>query len=273
WPAVGLSCTECPNPVYTGTESANYHVRISLNDSCSKILPVRINVVDVPTSATVTTTTATCGLADGGVSFSNVIGGQPQYLYTIGGNWTTDPTASIFSNQFGGDYTLTIKDGNDCIYEQDFTIPEENPAWVDFTANPQSGNAPLDVSFTNQSNDITDHEWMIENNFYNDFDVTHTFDSAGTYPIQLIGWHEEPHCADTATTTIIVHPTPPPPPDYSHSIEIPEHLSSPEDNAFFVQTHNVQRVEIQMFNAIGQHIFSQTFDVADGKNYLWNGSN
>src|SRR5690606_36082638 len=228
----------------------------------------KVDVLDCLTSANIATTTATCGLADGVVSFSNVSGGQPQYLYTIGGNWTTDPTASIFNNQFGGDYTLTIKDSNGCIYEQDFTIPEENPAWVDFSANPQNGIAPLDVSFTNQSSGITDHEWMIEDTSSNDFDVTHTFDSAGTYPVQLIGWHEEPHCADTATTTIVVYPTPP---DYSHELRVPT-VYNPQSGPYLIFTTNIQRIEWRLHNAIGQHIYSIESEAGDEITILWNGS-
>lgn len=266
WPAENLSCTNCPNPVYSGTESANYHVRISLNDSCSKTLPVRIDVVDEPQNVNLATTPAMCSEANGVLSINNVSGGQSPYQYNIGGNWTTNPTANIFSVLDAGAYTLTIKDQNNCTLEQDFTIEEDNPALAAFTANPQSGTEPLEVDFNNQSSGATNYEWTLQDSISNNFNFNFTFDSAGSYAVQLISWYNEPHCADTAMATIIVHP------EYNHSIFMPT-LYTPQIGNFFIQTTNVQQVEFTLYNAIGQHIFSTTLDVADGQNNLWNGSN
>src|SRR5690606_29568477 len=168
-----------------------------------------------------------------------------------------------------GVYTLTIKDGNGCALQQDFVIEEENPAHAAFSANPQSGTEPLSVEFFNQSNGTNLYEWSQGDSISTDFNFSYTFDSAATYPVQLISWYNEPHCADTAMATVVVHPTPP---DYSHSIFTPT-LYDAYLGDFFIETRNVQRVEFELYNAIGQHIFSNTIDVSDGKNYLWNGSN
>jgi len=268
WPAENLSCTNCPNPVYTGTESANYHVQIWNNDSCSKILPVRIDVVDTPHTANLSTNPATCGESDGGLIIGGVSGGKPAYQYSIGAAWTGNATANIFSNLPGGDYTFYVRDQNLCYYSQDFTIDEINPAHAAFTANPQSGTEPLEVDFYNQSSGTNQYEWSIANNTFNVFDTTYTFDTAGTYLVQLISWYNEPNCADTAMATIIVHPTPP---DYSHTVFIPTLYAPPMEN-LFIQTTNVQRVEFELYNAIGQHIYSTTLDVGDGQTELWNGS-
>src|SRR5690606_23506863 len=115
-----------------------------------------------------------------------------------------------------GNHTLWVQDENDCLLAQPFVIEEINPAHAAFSASPLSGTEPLPVVFNNQSSGATDFEWSIENNTFASFDTTYTFDSAGTYQVQLISWYNEPHCADTAIATIVVHPTPP---DYSHSIE------------------------------------------------------
>ncbi len=269
WPADHLSCTDCPNPVYSGNTSTNYHVRIWNNDSCSKTLPVRIDVVDAPENVSIATTAATCSEADGIVAISNASGGQPPYEYFLNNDSTSNPSDELFSVLETGAYTLTIQDQNDCTLQQDFVIEEINPAYAAFSANPQSGTEPLSVEFYNQSSGTTHYEWSHGDSISNEVDFSYTFDSAGTYAVQLISWYNEPHCADTAMTTIVVHPTPP---DYSHSIFTPT-LYDPYIGDFFIDTRNVQRVEFELYNAIGQHIFSNTLDVADGKNYLWNGSN
>ena len=266
WPAENLSCTDCPNPVYTGNESANYHVQIWNNDSCSKILPVRIDVVDVPDNVNIATTAATCSENNGVLSINNVSGGKSPYLYNIGGNWTTNPYA--FDELEGGDYTLTIQDQNDCVLQQNFTIAEENLAHASFSANPQSGTEPLEVDFNNESSGTTNYEWSQGDSISNAFNFSYTFDSAGSYPVQLISWYNEPHCADTAMTTIIVNPAPP---DLSHHIFMPT-LYDTQTGDFFIETTNVQRVEFTLYNAIGQHIYSTALDVSDGRTDLWNGS-
>jgi hypothetical protein len=268
WPADNLSCTDCPNPVFTGTQSANYHVQIWNNDSCSKILPVRIDVVDTPHSANLSTNPATCGGAGGELIIGSISGGQSAYQYSLGNAWTGNPTANIFSNLPAGDYTFFVRDQNLCMYTQDFTIEEISTAQAAFTSNPQSGTEPLTVQFNNQSSGSTDYQWSAGDSISTSFNFNYTFDTAGSYPVQLISWYKEPQCADTAMATIIVNPAPP---DYSHSIFIPT-LYNLEIGDFFIETTNVQRVEFEIYNAIGQHIFSTTQDVADGRNDLWDGS-
>src|SRR5690606_22314746 len=41
-PQVGLSCYDCPNPIFTSDSSILYSVRVWNNDSCSKVFPLRI---------------------------------------------------------------------------------------------------------------------------------------------------------------------------------------------------------------------------------------
>jgi len=266
-PEEDLSCYNCPNPVFEGDSSKVYTVRIWNTDSCSKVLPVKVNVLDAPHSANLSTTPATCSEANGNLIIGSISGGQPAYQYSLGAAWTGNATATIFSNLPSGDYTFYVRDQNQCYYSQYFTIDEINPAHAVFTANPQSGTEPLDVNFYNQSSGTNQYEWTLQDSVSNDFDFNFTFHSAGTYLVQLISWYNEPHCADTAMATIIVHPTPP---DYSHSIFIPTLYAPPMDN-LFIETTNVQRVEFELYNAIGQHIYSTTLDVGDGQTDLWNG--
>jgi len=264
-PQEDLSCYNCPNPVFTGDSSKVYTVRIWNTDSCSKVLPVKVNVLDAPHSANLSTTPATCSESNGNLIIGNISGGQPAYQYSLGAAWTGNATATIFSNLPSGDYTFYVRDQNQCYYSQDFTIDEINPAHAAFIANPQSGTEPLDVNFYNQSSGTNLYEWTLQDSVSNDFDFNFTFDSAGTYFVQLISWYNEPHCADTAMATIIVHP------DYNHSIFAPTYYNT-QHGDYIIETTNIQRVEFELYNTIGQHIYSTTLDVGDGKHALWNGN-
>jgi hypothetical protein len=211
-PEEGLSCYNCPNPVFEGDSSKVYTVRIWNTDSCSKVLPVKVNVLDAPHSANLSTNPATCGGAGGELIIGSISGGQSAYQYSLGNAWTGNPTANIFSNLPAGDYTFFVRDQNLCMYTQDFTIEEINTAQAAFTANPQSGTEPLAVQFNNQSSGATDYQWSAGDSISNNFNFNYTFDTAGSYPVQLISWYNEPQCADTAYATIVVNP------DYTHAL-------------------------------------------------------
>jgi hypothetical protein len=194
-PQEDLSCYDCPNPVFVGDSTRHYTVRIWSTDSCSKVLPVKVLVYDVPTQASLNLNPATCSESNGSLSISNVVGGTPQYVYNIGGNSSTNPN---FNNLAPGVYNLQITDANICTYNQPFTIEEINPVTAAFTANPQQGVAPLNVNFTNQSTGANLYQWLVNTQTFESFNLNYTFDTAATYPVQLIASYNEPHCADTA---------------------------------------------------------------------------
>jgi hypothetical protein len=110
-PQEDLSCYDCPNPVFLGDSTRHYTVRIWNTDSCSKVLPVKVLVYDVPTQANLNLNPATCSESNGSLSISNVVGGTPQYVYNIGGNSSTNPN---FNNLAPGVYNLQITDANTC---------------------------------------------------------------------------------------------------------------------------------------------------------------
>ncbi|TVR36403.1 MAG: hypothetical protein EA392_15055 [Cryomorphaceae bacterium] len=158
-----------------------------------------------------------------------------------------------------------MRDQNQCFYAQPFTIEEFIPAIAAFTANPQEGTEPLTVQFNNQSSGATDFEWTVEGETFTTFQHQHTFDSAGSYPVQLISWYNEPHCADTATATIIVHP------DYTHSLFLPTLYDNPSV-AYTIQTTNVAHIRYELYNTIGQRLYHVEQEVNNGPTELWYGS-
>jgi len=257
-PQQGLSCYDCPNPVILGDSTRHYTVRIWSTDSCSKVLPVKVLVYDVPTQANLNLNPATCSESNGSMSISNVVGGTPLYIYNIGGNSSTNPN---FNNLTPGIYNLQITDANTCSYNQAFTIEEINPVTAAFNANPQNGIAPLNVNFTNQSTGANLYQWLVNNQTFESTNLNYTFDTAGIYPVQLIAWYNEPHCADTTQKVIMV--------ENAFSAIIPT-LHAGSQGFWSIQTTNVTYAKVQIYNAIGQLIHQTEQAVGNGFNPLWN---
>jgi len=257
-PQVDLSCYNCPNPVFTGEQTRHYTVRIWNTDSCSKVLPVKVLVYDVPTQANLNLNHATCSESNGSMSINNVVGGTPQYIYNIGGNDSTNPN---FNNLAPGVYNLQITDANSCTYNQSFAMEEVNPVTAAFNANPQNGIAPLNVNFTNQSTGANLYQWLVNSQTFESTNLNYTFDTAGIYTVQLIAWYNEPHCADTTQKVIVV--------ENAFSAIIPT-LHAGSQGFWSIQTTNVTHAKVQIYNAIGQIIHQAEQAVSNGSNALWN---
>jgi PKD repeat protein len=256
-PQEDLSCYDCPNPVFVGDSTRHYTVRIWSTDSCSKVLPVKVLVHDVPTQANLNLNPATCSETNGSLSIINIVGGTPLYIYNIGGNDSTNPN---FNNLAPGVYNLQITDANICIYNQSFTIEEINPVTAAFSANPQQGVAPLNVNFTNQSTGANLYQWLVNTHTFESFNLNYTFDTAGTYPVQLIAYYNEPHCADTAQKVIVV--------ENDFSVIIPTLFHSSQGN-WGITTSNVVQIKAQVYNAIGQLIHQSQQTANNGPNPIW----
>jgi PKD repeat protein len=256
-PQEDLSCYDCPNPVFLGDSTRHYTVRIWNTDSCSKVLPVKVLVYDVPTQANLNLNPATCSESNGSLSISNVVGGTPQYVYNIGGNSSTNPN---FNNLAPGVYNLQITDANTCTYNQAFTIDEINPVTAAFNANPQQGVAPLNVNFANQSSGANSYQWLVNTQTFEGFNLNYTFDTAGNYPVQLIATYNEPHCADTALKVVVV--------ENDFSVIIPTLFHSSQ-GTWGITTSNVVQIKAQVYNAIGQLIHQTEQTANNGPNPIW----
>jgi CHU_C Type IX secretion signal domain len=201
-PAVGLSCTDCPNPVFTADSSMFYTVRIWNTDSCSIVRPLKINVRPAPLWDSLAIMPSVCGASTGAVTLFALPNNTAVQSWTeVGGNTQLTNT---FLNLSGGNHTFYFNDTNGC-QSSDTTVfvPSEIPTIASFTANPLSGAAPLSVDFTNTSQFATDYLWTLNginqgNNFQN-----YTFDTSGTYFVELIAWQYDIACADTFSVQII----------------------------------------------------------------------
>ncbi len=198
-PDTDLSCSTCPNPIFTGDSSRFYTVRIWNNDSCSVVRPVKVNVTQLPEFSSITTSASTCEGATGKIIASASLTGES---YAINGG-APQATGNFF-NLAPGFYTVTLQALNGCSKDSIVEVGAVISTNANFTANPAQGNAPLMVNFNNQSTNANNYDWFLNGVSQGNNYSSELFDSIGIYTVQLIAWQNDPTCADTAFQTISV---------------------------------------------------------------------
>lgn len=272
-PVTGLSCTDCPNPIVTADSSRLYTVRIWNNDSCSVVRPIKVNVQPLPQFSGVGSTPTACGQNTGSaiavaqnttpLPLSYSINGAPfAFSSTYTGN---------FANLSAGANTIILRDAFGCETDTVIQIGVTNTTNAFFTATPNSGAAPLTVSFTNQSANATNYNWFIESNFVGENLLQHTFDTSGSYTITLIAWQNDQLCADTFSIQILVYD--------SLIIQIPNVFTPNGDginDQFTITTNQPVTVEYHLFNRWGNVIAQDTKPTTAGSSNfvlpIWDGA-
>src|SRR5690554_1609313 len=200
----GLSCSDCPNPIFTGEHSMSYSVRIWNNDSCSVVRPVRINV-SRPQKVSCYTGETKCGASTGYIKANALPEDLDAWYVVTPNNDTLDqPIGNTFPNLGAGDYSVYYIDSLGCKSEDTIvTIEAYNNTVADFSVNPTTGSVPLEVEINNQSQNATDFEWLI-NGVSSGTSPTTFFDTSGVYEIGLVAWEIDASCADTTWKTVLV---------------------------------------------------------------------
>ena len=202
-----LSCTTCPNPIFTGDSSRVFTVQIWNNDSCSVVRPVSIRVKDNPEIKSLSISPTLCGLETGALT----IVGQNTAVLPL--QFALDNNPYVFSSTYtksfsaldSGFVTVHLKDGNGCVTDSVVFVGVSNPTQALFSANPSTGAAPLNVNLTNSSVFATNYEWFLNEEQQNSNFSNFLADTSGVYEIELIAWQNDPKCADTFALTIDVY--------------------------------------------------------------------
>jgi gliding motility-associated-like protein len=264
-PTTGLSCSTCANPIFSGDTSQLYTVRIWGNDSCSVVRPVMMHVRKKAATSSVVSAPSSCGAATGSIQLSLVEN-------NVGTSFSIDHGAAQSTGNFlsvaAGTHLITIQDSEGCAYDTLVTVAAYNPVNAAFTATPTSGASPLQVQFTNQSNNATDVVWsvdgMVQSNPFHACTLTDT----GTFVVQLIAYQNDPSCADTAWATIVVYD--------SLLLHVPNVFTPNNDgvNDFFGITTNANlQLSGYVVNRWGETVASWSqHQVPNGTTTLWNGS-
>ena len=275
-PATGLSCSTCPNPIFTADSSMFYTVRIWNNDSCSVVRPLKINVRPKPTFGAITTAPSECGAPVGSAAAGSVtLNALPDN--GIVANWQevggATQSSNVFSGLSPGNHTFYFLDTNGCqSADTTFFVDEVNSTSANFSVSPQSGAVPLTVVFTNQSVNATNYEWFVSTGSTTISEGSNLqiveFSNSGTYEIMLVAWQFDPSCADTAYQTISVYD--------SLVVTIPNVFTPNGDgiNDFFSLSANQDvSYEISILNRWGEVVFSEnSYILAGTSKNVWNGT-
>ena len=259
YPSTGLSCSDCPDPVFSSDSSMFYTVKIYNNDSCFVSRPLHVTVfpeIDMGNSAT----PSLCGTNTGEVVFS--ASSNSEYIYTLIGGETN--YHGQFQDLDAGNHSFYIVDSHGCqSTDTVIFVPEVNLTQADFELSPGTGTAPLIVDVTNTSQAFTQFEWFL-NGVSTGLMPHVVYDSTGVYEIELVVWQYDPVCADTAFHSLLVYD--------SLIVDIPNIFTPNSDgvNDFFEITINQPvKADIVILNRWGNGVFSYNGNLNAGENPLW----
>lgn len=271
------------NPVASPTQTTTYIVTITNDSGCVKTEHVKIWVNPLPEPDTIIITNNVCGDSSGVVNVGNISSGNSPFTYKLTNLQTNSSefqVSSLFDSLVAGNYEIQIIDNNGCVWKDTVTITQTNNVVANFTANPSSGVAPLDVSFNNTSAGVNNFEWTITNNNgdtlhwiptcvgnTSNCGFSYTFDSSGTYQVCLVAYNNLPQCADTLCKTIIIDSALVMDSVNNLMLFIPNvftpNVDGSNDN-FVIQVQGANLLEslkVEIFNRWGQLIVSNQFSV------------
>ncbi len=205
-------------------------------------------------------------------------------------NFITNGTAQ--QNLSGGWYYFTIVDDYCFVYDSAY-VDIENPPIANLAGDPLSGCGPLEVTFTNTSENTNDYHWDFgDGTAYNVSDLssqTHTFNTDAL--VTLIAY-SDPNCADTAylnVTIISCGCTDPIADNYDPnavqndgsctypipSVVAPNILTPNGDglnDIFYLTTINTVELKWVIVNRWGNIMYDQTIDIISSPFAGWDGT-
>lgn len=164
-----------------------------------------------------------------------------------------------------GWYYFTIED-DVCFVEDSIFLEQDPPPTAAFSANPPVGNAPLDVTFTNESDPAQTYEWNFGNGdsitVNNQNDQFATYPEEGVYTVTLTV--TDGSCTDQASQQIIVNLVLP------LSYDMPNVFTPNNDGSndvFTLNTVNATDLKLVILNRWGNVVYESEGDV----DAAWNG--
>jgi gliding motility-associated-like protein len=220
--------------------------------------------------------------------------GQPYYHWN--GPGAANPNfidATVWQNITSGWYYFEVTDDVCAAYDSVF-VEMENPPIASFTASPNSGCTPLDVTFTNNSQNTSSYVWDFGNGTVitvnNNGSQSQTYTQSTTAMLVAFA---DPTCSDTAyvNISIIICGCMDPNalnynPDavsedgsciYPVPVVIAPNIFTPngdgDNDFFFFDTEYTIILEYTILNRWGNTMFDQTIDLSAGNTQLgWDGT-
>jgi hypothetical protein len=106
--------------LFSGLSSGAYTIYVKDNNNCIYSEPFVINNLNGVTALTNSLIDATCGASNGSYDITGVTGGIAPFTFSIDG--VTYVGTTLFNGLNAGSYTIYVKDNNNCVYSEPFTI-------------------------------------------------------------------------------------------------------------------------------------------------------
>lgn len=185
--------------------AGNYSVIIKDANNCT--VSVNYSIIQ-PSSITpnVTTTSVTCNAACNGVINASPTGGTPSYNYTLTGSSTTITTNPPYTGLCAGNYTLYIKDNNNCIVSKTVNIQQPNALTVTAVSTSVSCYGGCDGSVSGSAGGGTPpytYVWNVPPSGTSFTAAVLTNQCAGVYTLTV---YDGNNCSAVKTVTIISPP-------------------------------------------------------------------
>jgi len=249
----GITGTWSPNTINTSTLGTNDYIFTPSNGFCAANYTANVFIGDNSVNAGLDQTICL------GQSITLSAQGTPPFV------WNNSVLDGIpFSPTQSATYTVSSTQ-NGCTASDNVTVNVVNPQ-ADFTFSPQGGTAPINVTFSNTSQNSSSYYWDFGNglnqntNSINDVNSNYTL--GGTYTVTLIS--NDGNCSNSISYELIILP------DLTININTPNVFSPNGDNVNNVYTLNVlnsKNLEAKIFNRWGNVVFEM-----NQNNLTWDGT-
>ena len=187
--------------------ASSYTLSVQDGNGCVYVsTPIIISNTGGPNDLVITTTGAACDNTNGQISINNTTGGIIPYTYSIDG--VTFSNAVTYPNLLPGIYTVSVKDGNGCVYSESSIISNSSSPIANFNYSPAIiKNEDEDVSLIDESaGTIVSYEWIVPDgtpstSTAKNFNTKFLNFDEGFYPMTLIVMNEF-GCYDSITKYI-----------------------------------------------------------------------
>ncbi|WP_299703696.1 gliding motility-associated C-terminal domain-containing protein [uncultured Pontibacter sp.] len=106
--------------LFDNLAAGTYSITVRDANGCLKTASVAVTNIAGPTNMNLASTASTCGASNGIVRVNGTTGGVSPYTYSINGGAFQSGTS--FSNLLAGNYTITVKDANNCTFSKSITV-------------------------------------------------------------------------------------------------------------------------------------------------------
>ena len=263
----GLNDTSIANPMASPPQNTTYIVTIKNDSGCVKTEHVKIWVTQPIDS--ITTTPTVCGNATGSITVHyNTNANYNFTLYDNNFNLLSSNSSGTFNQLVEGVY-IVESTLNNCSFYDTVAVGYTNNVQAAFIRNPTQGKAPLTVTLTNISNNANQFIWLLPNDTFYSQHLTYTFINGGSYPVCLVAYNNQPHCADTTCFTFVV--------EGNIGLIIPNVFTPNNDghnDVFSVQIIDaelISTIEVIIYNRWGEKMYEYINNETTPELLLWDG--